>query len=70
MIPQQMRKPPASQLQQIVYQNITQHTAPMSGMSWQSGFPVNERMGKVLDLYVLRELPLPSGACMMGGAWS
>lgn len=51
MIPQQMRKPPpANQLQQIVYQNIQQNTAPMNGMSWQSSFPVNERMGKALDL--------------------
>lgn len=66
MIPQQMRKPPANQLQQIVYQNIQQHTAPMNGMSWQSSFPVNERMGKALDLYVLRELPLLSSAGMMG----
>lgn len=62
MIPQQMRKPPpANQLQQIVYQNIQQNTAPMNGMSWQSSFPVNERMGKALDLYVLRELPSLSG---------
>ncbi|EHK15591.1 uncharacterized protein TRIVIDRAFT_196418 [Trichoderma virens Gv29-8] len=50
MIPQQMRKPTPGQLQQIVYQNIQQNTPPMNGMTWQSNFSANERMGKALDL--------------------
>lgn len=54
MMPQQMRKPTASQLQQIVYQNIQQNTPPMNGMTWQSNCSANERMGKTLDLYVLQ----------------
>lgn len=52
MIPQQMRKPTPNQLQQIVFQNIQQNTPPMNGMTWQSSFSANERMGKTLDLYV------------------
>ncbi|PTB46245.1 hypothetical protein M441DRAFT_128525 [Trichoderma asperellum CBS 433.97] len=50
MMPQQLRKPTASQLQQAVYQNIQQNTPPLNGMTWQSNFSVNERMGKTLDL--------------------
>jgi hypothetical protein len=64
MMPQQLRKPTASQLQQAVYQNIQQNTPPLNGMTWQSNFSVNERMGKTLDLYVLSlriyPLTLPS----------
>jgi hypothetical protein len=52
-LPEQFRKPTASQLQQAVYQNIQQNTHPLNGMTWQSNFSVNERMGKTLDLYVL-----------------
>jgi hypothetical protein len=52
MMPQQMRKPTATQLQQAVYQNIQQNTPPLNGMTWQSNFSVNERMGKTLELYV------------------
>ncbi|EHK41406.1 hypothetical protein TRIATDRAFT_84787 [Trichoderma atroviride IMI 206040] len=50
MMPQQMRKPTATQLQQAVYQNIQQNTPPLNGMTWQSSFTVNERMGKTLEL--------------------
>lgn len=52
---QQMRKAASSnQLQQYVYQNMMQNTPPPNGLSWQSNVPINERMGKALNLYVPR----------------
>lgn len=49
-------KPTAIQMQQVVYQNIQQNTLLLDSTAWQSKFSVNERMGKILDLYVLPPL--------------
>lgn len=50
---QQMRKPNSNQLQQIVYQNLVQHTQPFTGICWQANIPIGDRMGKTMNLYVL-----------------
>lgn len=50
MGPQQMRKPMPGQLQQIVYQNLVQNTAPPNGLTWQSNVSIGDRLGKTLDL--------------------
>lgn len=52
MMPQQLRRPNATQLQQLVYQNLVQNTPPTNGMSWQSNVSIPDRMGKTMDLYV------------------
>lgn len=50
---QQMRKPSGNQIQQIVYQNLVQHTQPFTGPCWQTNVAISDRMGKTLNLYVL-----------------
>lgn len=53
MMPQQgNRRQNPTPLQQYVYQNLVTHTPPQNGVSWQSHAPIQERMGKVLNLYV------------------
>jgi hypothetical protein len=50
---QPMRKPTPNQLQQIVYQNLVQHTQPFTGICWQANVAISDRMGKTMNLYVL-----------------
>jgi hypothetical protein len=50
MMQQQMRKPTPTQLQQIVYQNLVQHTQPFTGICWQSNVAISDRMGKTMNL--------------------
>ncbi|KHN99640.1 uncharacterized protein MAM_02493 [Metarhizium album ARSEF 1941] len=52
MIPQQLRRPPANShhMQQMVYQNLLQHSQPPNGLTWQGTVSLNDRMGKTMDL--------------------
>lgn len=50
---QPMRKPTPNQLQQIVYQNLVQHTQPFTGICWQANVAISDRMGKTMNLYAL-----------------
>jgi hypothetical protein len=52
MMQQQMRKGSHPQLQQIVYQNLVQHTQPFTSLCWQSNVTVLDRLGKTMNLYV------------------
>jgi hypothetical protein len=47
-----IRKPTPYQLQQIVYQNLVQHTQAFTGVCWQSSVAITDRMGKTMNLYV------------------
>ncbi|KAF4469947.1 gall11 coactivator, partial [Fusarium albosuccineum] len=47
---QQMRKANNTQLQQVVYQNLVQHTQPFTTISWQSNVSILDRMGKTMNL--------------------
>ncbi|KAL6403072.1 hypothetical protein AUP68_12404 [Ilyonectria robusta] len=44
MVPQQLRKPSSNQLQQIVYQNLVQHTQPFTGICWQANVAIGDRL--------------------------
>ncbi|PHH70544.1 hypothetical protein CDD83_5411 [Cordyceps sp. RAO-2017] len=51
MMPGQMRKTANThQLQQVVYQNLLQHSQPPNALTWQANVSLNDRMGKTLDL--------------------
>lgn len=68
MMPQQLRKPSTNQLQQIVYQNLVQHTQPFTGICWQANVPICDRMGKTMNLCVCFALSLARSATALGSA--
>ncbi|KAH7188320.1 uncharacterized protein B0J16DRAFT_317989 [Fusarium flagelliforme] len=70
MMPQQpMRKPTPNQLQQIVYQNLVQHTQPFTGGCWQSNVAISDRMGKTMNLITNISLAMNGGDYMKGAEW-
>ncbi|KAJ4268784.1 hypothetical protein NW762_002852 [Fusarium torreyae] len=66
---QPMRKPTPNQLQQIVYQNLVQHTQPFTGICWQSNVAISDRMGKTMNLITNISLAMQGGDFMRGAEW-
>jgi hypothetical protein len=64
-----MRKPTPNQLQQIVYQNLVQHTQPFTGGCWQSNVAISDRMGKTMNLITNISLAMNGGDYMKGAEW-
>ncbi|KAK6706997.1 hypothetical protein SNK04_008005 [Fusarium graminearum] len=66
---QPMRKPTPNQLQQIVYQNLVQHTQPFTGICWQANVAISDRMGKTMNLITNINLAMNGGDYMKGAEW-
>ncbi|KAL5626839.1 hypothetical protein FOBRF1_001182 [Fusarium oxysporum] len=69
MMQQPMRKPTPNQLQQIVYQNLVQHTQPFTGICWQANVAISDRMGKTMNLITNISLAMNGGDYMKGAEW-
>ncbi|KAH7252415.1 hypothetical protein BKA59DRAFT_160333 [Fusarium tricinctum] len=69
MMQQPMRKPTPTQLQQIVYQNLVQHTQPFTGICWQSNVAISDRMGKTMNLITNISLAMNGSDFMKGAEW-
>lgn len=56
MMQQQMRKqaPNNNQLQQIVYQNLVQNPQSFNSVAWQSSVSTGDRLGRIMNLYVIQ----------------
>ncbi|KOS19305.1 hypothetical protein ESCO_000163 [Escovopsis weberi] len=51
MVAQHQRRPAGGQLQQIVFQSISQHMPAPGCTTWHANVDLRDRMGKTLDLH-------------------
>ena len=58
---QQQRRPPVTQIQQLVYQNLLQNTQNYPNGCWQAVVQLPDRMGKIMNLYAHILHPLRMG---------
>lgn len=50
LMQQQQNNNNQRQMQQIVYNHLVQNTPAITGGGWQAGIPINDRLGKTLNL--------------------
>lgn len=70
LMQQQQNNNNQRQMQQLVYSQLVANTPAIPGGGWQSGMPINERLGKTLNLISNVMLALPNAEWSKAASFS